>query len=254
MLPRESVKHTTNLPQAMARDKNACVVSKLGPRCLEVAHIVPAKLHGQNRFHDWSLLEVFWAQDRVKKWQRELRAGGEEERVNTKQLTNMITLSCLVHELWNQGDCAFRPIRVNEDGTSMDVAFHWLPAKDDSVKADILLPIVENPYGSGHQGFGDNGGDNMHIYNHTKRSLVSSGDIFTVTTDDPIGKPLPSFALLHLQWHLRRIAAMQGATEDDDSDMDSKEDFLYVDSDGNHVYMNSDGNVFSVPQGSPSAI
>lgn len=43
--------------------------------------------------------------------------------------------------------------------------------------------------------------------------VIPSGYIFTVTTDDPSEKPLPSFALLTLQWNLRRIAATQGVAE-----------------------------------------
>lgn len=39
-----------------------------------------------------------------------------------------------------------------------------------------------------------------------------SGTRFTMTTDDPIKKPLPDMGLLELQWHLQRIVAMLGAT------------------------------------------
>lgn len=53
---------------------------------------------------------------------------------------------------------------------------------------------------------------------------MRSGDIFTVTTDDPLNRPLPSWNLLLLMWHLTRIAAMQGAGEDSDDDLLSDDD------------------------------
>lgn len=93
----------------------------------------------------------------------------------------------------------------------MEIAFHWLPSRNDKIKATDLVPIDEHPYGREHQGFDQNPGDNNFALD------IPSGYIFTVTADDPSTKPLPSFALLDLQWHLRRIAAMQGDAEEDDS-------------------------------------
>jgi hypothetical protein len=53
---------------------------------------------------------------------------------------------------------------------------------------------------------------------------IRSGDTFTLTTDDPESRPLPSLELLDMQWVLQRLVAMCGAAEwpwieaDDDSD------------------------------------
>lgn len=55
------------------------------------------------------------------------------------------------------------------------------------------------------------------------KHIIRSGTIFIIITDDPKDKPLSSFTLLQLQWHLCRVAAMQGAAEEH-SDIDNDED------------------------------
>jgi hypothetical protein len=66
---------------------------------------------------------------------------------------------------------------------------------------------------------------NINSKNKSPRS-IQSGDIFTLTTDDPEGRPLPSWELLDMQWILQRITAMSGAAgppefdDDDDDDID----------------------------------
>ncbi|KAL2376476.1 hypothetical protein RJZ90_007473 [Blastomyces dermatitidis] len=40
-----------------------------------------------------------------------------------------------------------------------------------------------------------------------------SGQVITLTTDDVAKRPLPSWPLLELQWHLQRVAGMSGAAE-----------------------------------------
>ncbi|KAJ5183782.1 hypothetical protein N7492_001398 [Penicillium capsulatum] len=58
--------------------------------------------------------------------------------------------------------------------------------------------------------------------------IIRSGHIFTITTNDPKHKPLPSFQPLKMHWILAQIAAMQGAGKDEDSDMDSDGDSIAV--------------------------
>lgn len=104
----------------------------------------------------------------------------------------------------------------------MEIAFHWLPPHDDKIRRADLVPIDKNPYGPGHRGFDKHSGDdNLELD-------IPSGYVFTVTTDDPSRKPLPSFELLDLQWQLRRIAAMQGDAEEDDNDIDSDGDDISI--------------------------
>jgi hypothetical protein len=48
---------------------------------------------------------------------------------------------------------------------------------------------------------------------------IESGDTFTLTTDDPEIRPLPSWELLDMQWVLQRLTAMSGAAETPDVDL-----------------------------------
>jgi hypothetical protein len=41
--------------------------------------------------------------------------------------------------------------------------------------------------------------------------MLRSGERFTLTTDDPIARPLPDAGLLELQWHIQRVVALSGA-------------------------------------------
>lgn len=69
---------------------------------------------------------------------------------------------------------------------------------------------------------------------------IQSGDIFTLTTDDPESRPLPSLELLEMQWILQRITAMSDAAGtpeldwdwDDDDDMNSRPTLIPDDNNG----------------------
>jgi hypothetical protein len=67
---------------------------------------------------------------------------------------------------------------------------------------------------------------------------IESGDIFTLTTDNPRKRPLPSLELLEMQWILQRITAMSGAAGtpeidwDDDDDMNSRPTLIPDDNNG----------------------
>jgi hypothetical protein len=59
--------------------------------------------------------------------------------------------------------------------------------------------------------------------------LIRSGGTFTLTTDDPDNKPLPSWKLLGMQWILQIITAMSGDAIGNDmsSDDESSCDWVY---------------------------
>ena len=68
-------------------------------------------------------------------------------------------------------------------------------------------------------------GQNLKVPNYETEQLIGSGDIFTITTDNKVERPLPSMDLLEMLWILKRIAAIQGAaeTEEDDTEEDDVE-------------------------------
>lgn len=67
--------------------------------------------------------------------------------------------------------------------------------------------------------------------------------IFTVTTSDPVARPLPSMELLELRWYLARIVATQGALKDEDMDLNpEKDEYGCLDSgDDGDRYLHSEG-------------
>ncbi|KAJ5202573.1 hypothetical protein N7449_004652 [Penicillium cf. viridicatum] len=210
-------------PAVAVRDERRCQLTRCGEMGCEVAHIIPSKVDGnvleQHHFDDiWNWLKAFWGEKKVSKWQ-ELIAEGSEMSVH--QVHNLITLDMKIHHFWDHGLVALRPVSRNKDETEMQIAFHWLPLKErfkgrspnDGVRVnahplkDPRFRPVETP------------GDNYYIAVHREDgsvNLVTSGDIFTLKTTDKKERPLPSFDLLELRWHLSRIAVMQGGGEDDD--------------------------------------
>jgi len=54
---------------------------------------------------------------------------------------------------------------------------------------------------------------NIKLFHFPTERQVCSGDAISLTTDDPVTRPLPHLALLEMQWTLQRMAAMSGAAE-----------------------------------------
>lgn len=53
----------------------------------------------------------------------------------------------------------------------------------------------------------------MFLFHLETGQRIPSGHISTVTTSDPVARPLPSMELLELRWHLARVAPNRGAME-----------------------------------------
>lgn len=205
-----------------------CVVSQSTEPLLEVAHIMPYKLNGTDTMltvgEPWAWLTAFWGQENVMKWKAEIM---EEEIFHTEKVSNLMTLACHVHKYWGSASCAFRPIAVIEDKRTLEIALHWLPRLGDSVKRSSRVS-TERPFGEEARERPQAPAKGHAIYHVGKKSVMYSGDIIKVTTDDPINHPLPSFELLKMLWHLSRIVAMEGAAEDEEEDDPSDEDTVAV--------------------------
>ncbi|KAJ5219660.1 hypothetical protein N7468_008864 [Penicillium chermesinum] len=220
--------------QTLARDNNQCVLTKLLQPTLQVSHIMPFKLNMTTGKVNpmWAWLEAFWGKEKVKDWQEQLLPDPDGS-LNTEFIANMMTLGIQVHQYWDNAVCAFRPISVNKEGTSMKVAFHWLPLALKSVRRDELVPVQSHPYSDIPTGFREGPREKeerttMRLFHQGSGKIIPSGYIFKITTPDPVAKPLPSMALLELKWHLSRIVAMQGAAEEEDSDLDDDHDSVKV--------------------------
>ncbi|CEJ53670.1 hypothetical protein PMG11_00020 [Penicillium brasilianum] len=208
--------------QALARDGQQCVLTKLTQPTLHVSHILPFKLDKITTKVDpiWDWLGIFWDKEKVKTWQQELLRNADGS-MNTEFVANLMTLSVQVHEYWDSAVCAFRPISVNDEQTSLKVAFHWLPLALKSVQRNSPAHLLLHPYPDLPRGFTEGPRPMMMLFHMGSRQVIPSGFIFEITTPDPVKMPLPSFSLLELRWHLSRIAAMQGAAEEEDSDFES---------------------------------
>lgn len=164
------------------------------------------------------------------KWKAEIMTIDDNDgKVDTERVQNLITFMALVHTYWDNTLYALRPISINTKKTSMEVAFHWLPAPGKiTKKASDSIETMRHPFPHDINSFTESPGENICLIHGEMRSLIRSGHIFTLETDDPKSKPLPSMELLELQWILHRIAAMRGAAEDDESEIDSDDDSVCV--------------------------
>ncbi|KAJ5296524.1 uncharacterized protein N7443_007417 [Penicillium atrosanguineum] len=211
---------------SLDRDREQCLVTMRCAPTLESAHIIPNRFCGTFvrpcRSEFWNHLRTYWGRTQTEKWEAELLQGSYT--INTEFTANMMTLSKQVHAYWGCPMCAFRPVSVNEAQTMMHIALHWLPMLPPSVKRSDYVSSTENPFSGGTQELTTLPTARIGFYNWERKVEMQSGDIFTVTTDDPLNRPLPSWVLLLLMWHLTRIAAMQGAGEDSDDDLPSDED------------------------------
>ncbi|KAJ5507197.1 hypothetical protein N7527_009340 [Penicillium freii] len=215
--------------KCLERDNDRCILTKRDQPGLQCAHIVPFKLNGFSaRDNTWRWLQLFWGQDLADKWIAELLCGSDQpNRLNTEQVKNLITLGSQEHNYWDNGMFAFRPVRTYQQHTKMDIAFHWLPPRGTEKQTD-LIPTLSHPYPSQPQGYGRSPSGNRYLLHCETLNVLISGHIFTVTTANPVTHPLPSEKLLTMQWHLSRIASMQGAGEDEDSDLESDGDSVAV--------------------------
>ena len=98
----------------------------------------------------------------------------------------------------------------------MNVKFEWLPQYEHSSTVD-LLEIPRSSHAL-------SGGPNVLLSNVRTRNFLTSGDIITFTTTDPLTIPLPSWPLLEMQYILNRLVALRGAGQQDQDDDEEEED------------------------------
>lgn len=162
----------------------------------------------------WDMLSMFWSNDRVSAWYNALFPAG------TDFCHNLICLSPNAHEFWGRAYFALQPIELSEDKKRLTIRFFWLQSHDKSSEVNILQrPSLSSDL--------DHGPKASKLWNHETDKKIRSGDEFSLETDDPVARPLPSFALLEMQWFLHRVAAISGAAEPQDeygSDSDEDDD------------------------------
>jgi hypothetical protein len=102
----------------------------------------------------------------------------------------------------------------------LDVEFHWLPQRGYSAGVDVTTSPTSSKVSDISAG--------TKLFHFPTEQGIHSGRKISLTTDDPVGRPLPSFGLLEMQWILHRLVAMSGAAEinDDDDAMALRDEWL----------------------------
>lgn len=214
---------------ARERDQSRCLFTRR--ELHEVAHIYPHALINPNQRLNmeqsipefWKLLRFFFDPSRLQSWHCEMFGDPLDPTRTTDGCHNRMCMNPEAHELWTRGAFALRPLEMSDDGKEILVEFFWQPRVSHN-RFDVI-PLSEVP--SSSYGLTRSGENDFHVseFPDEPRHAVTSGEIFTFRTPNPTTHPLPSFALLDMQWCLTRIVSMSGAADifdeivyDDDDD------------------------------------
>jgi len=155
-------------------------------------------------------LEQFWSDERVNAWNDALFTDDDDDDDDDKgaaeTCSNLICLAPHAHAYWSRALFALRLIKLSDDKKRLDVQFFWLRRYKHTDRVNILwtpfLPADLN-----------GAPNNIKLFDCTSERKIRSGDIITLHTDDPEKQPLPSMALLEMQWILHRVSALSGAEQ-----------------------------------------
>jgi HNH endonuclease len=218
---------------AEQRDSSRCVLTGSGET--KLAHIYPYHLIKEKeedifgkRHIFWDHLKNFWSKEKVATWEAKVFPEGISE-AGVERVYNLITLSVDVHRMWCRGAFALKPVSKSDDKKILEVQFFWQRRQSEPQ----TISLTTTPFSTDGLDHGDN---KTSIFRQDNGQRIKSGDYFTIKTDDPDQKPLPSFQLLELQWFLQRIQGMAGPADVDwpslsESGWDSDEGIPNLDSD-----------------------
>jgi hypothetical protein len=211
---------------AKQRDNFRCVLT--GAVSVEAAHIYPHRSL-KNKEEDifgprhtfWNHLKNFWPEEKLAAWAKEVFLRGIDE-IGIERVYNLITLSRDVHDSWNRGAFALKPISISDDNTTLKVQFFWQKKQKDTQAA---MSLLTTPFSTKDLNQNEGAFDTgiVRLFN-CRDERIQSGDFFELKTDDVIARPLPSFKLLEMQWFLTRVIGMAAAAipyDEDWGDSDS---------------------------------
>jgi len=165
----------------------------------------------------WQMLRLFWDKDRVNNWIERIFSDPQNPNTGVGRCFNLISFNADVHVKWNRGLFALKPLELSSDRKQLTVQFFWqVPGKYD---VESRVDLLTKPTSSkGLDGLED-GKCSLSRHGH----LICSGEVFTLTTEDPEELPLPSIGLLEMQWVLQRLVGMSGAAGWPALDLDDDE-------------------------------
>jgi hypothetical protein len=157
----------------------------------------------------WTLLRLFWDNDRVEKWRNTIFPDSQNPDVGVESCFNLISLTPTAHDMWNRGLFALKPLKRSRNQKELTVQFFWQVPGNYDLGSQIDL-LTEPTSSKGLEVVGD--GYFLHrLESDGSTPRIRSGQTFTFTTKDPKNLPLPSLELLEMQWNLQRLVGMCGA-------------------------------------------
>jgi hypothetical protein len=87
----------------------------------------------------WELLNLFWDNDRVKKWRSMIFPNSQNPDVGVERCFNLISLSPTTHDMWNKGVFALKPLKLSRDRKKLTVQFFWKAPGNYKIKSRIDL-------------------------------------------------------------------------------------------------------------------
>jgi len=208
-----------------------------GNAIFEVAHIYPDSLINPSSTTDspyniWDILKVFWSDDRIQKWRNVIFPYQDSPDKGIETCHNLLCLSPDAHAYWTKAYFVLKPIKLSDDEKRLDVKFYWTPKYDypSKSKVDILITPQSSE--------GSDSRAKIMLFHFPTNRQICSGDTISLTTDDPVTRPLPRWELLEMQWILHRLTAMRGGAEiyddfDSDDDGEDERDSYMEDDDWN---------------------
>ncbi|KAF8422265.1 hypothetical protein EV426DRAFT_606743 [Tirmania nivea] len=223
----------TQTQRALFRDKSTCILTGHKTALNEVAHIFPYSLGRKNPVHTRSLstykpnlhsfLLLFAGESITSSLEKYLLSVSRSRNgtfwTNINRLENLLTLTPLLHRMWDQ--CMFTltpigdPLASGGDLDAYDVAFHWLPRHRQSAHPDLsqVLDITTQLTEAEDEEI-----STSWLINQRKGERLISGSIFHLQTPDPKVYPLPHPDLLRLHAALSRVVRCAGASGEKQGD------------------------------------
>ncbi|RFU29201.1 hypothetical protein B7463_g7144, partial [Scytalidium lignicola] len=151
------------------------------------------------------MLNLFWPSEKLATWRAAVDANKSD--IYGENPSNMLCLNPLANAMWNIGTFAFKPVSISEDKKVLTMQFFWQAERgQDMADIDLLTaPPSTQDLDSAYSCWLAYGDERM-----------KSGRIVTMTTNDPVAFPLPSFELFEMQWFCRRVLAMAGPAREDE--------------------------------------
>jgi hypothetical protein len=166
---------------------NRCVFT--GRSYPEGAHILAVRITGSQRIKDfWANISLFWPKETVHEWQSAL----EKDKYH---VTNILPLSPDAHEFWDRLRFAIRPIADPEEPQRrIFLQLVWL--SDFSRTTGVVAGPPDHK--------------KISIMDRERSDgkvapIIQHGDIYQLVTTNPDLYPLPSYALLSVQYALHRV-------------------------------------------------